>query len=414
MITLRQYQVDIANEGQHIIEKYGMLYLAMQVRTGKTHTAMATLDKIGAKRALFITKKKAIASILKDHGDGGYKFDLHVTNYEQLGKFDASTFDAYVIDEAHCLGAFPKPSVRTKLLKKIIWHKPVIFLSGTPSAESYSQIYHQLYISMHSPYYRYYNFYAWAKDYVDVKQVQRGPYLTNDYSCANEEKIKKDLEPIMLTYTQEEAGFVSPVVEHFHEVEDDAVISRCKELFRNRVIEFVDILPHSPVMKVVADTPASLMSKLHQISGGTCITDNGTRYISSAKIRYIKENFKNKKLAIYYKFVGELELIKRVFHDITSSPEEFNSSDNKVFVSQISSGREGITLSSADCICFVNIDYSAVSYWQARARLQSLNRTKPAEIHWIFAKGGIEKKVYKAVSNKINFTASYFFKQCQF
>jgi len=41
-----------------------------------------------------------------------------------------------------------------------------------------------------------------------------------------------------------------------------------------------------------------------------------------------------------------------------------------------------------------------------------LHRTTPAEVHWIFTKGGIEKKVYKAVSEKKDFTAKYFFKNC--
>jgi SNF2 family DNA or RNA helicase len=68
----------------------------------------------------------------------------------------------------------------------------------------------------------------------------------------------------------------------------------------------------------------------------------------------------------------------------------------------------GINLSSADVLIFYNIDFSAVQYWQARARLQTLNRTKPAVVHWLFTQDGIEEKIYKAVLKKKDYTTYYF------
>ena len=55
-----------------------------------------------------------------------------------------------------------------------------------------------------------------------------------------------------------------------------------------------------------------------------------------------------------------------------------------------------------------NIDYSAVSYFQARARLQTKERKEAAKVYWLFAVGGIEEKIYKAVANKKDYTLSYF------
>jgi hypothetical protein len=43
-----------------------------------------------------------------------------------------------------------------------------------------------------------------------------------------------------------------------------------------------------------------------------------------------------------------------------------------------------------------------------RARLQSKDREKVAEVHWVFAKDGIEDRIYQAVSNKKNYTLNYF------
>jgi hypothetical protein len=61
-------------------------------------------------------------------------------------------------------------------------------------------------------------------------------------------------------------------------------------------------------------------------------------------------------------------------------------------------------------VCY-NIDFSAVTYFQVRARLQSKDRVYPAKVHWIFAKDGIEERIYKAVCNKKNYTTSYFIEE---
>jgi archaellin len=100
-------------------------------------------------------------------------------------------------------------------------------------------------------------------------------------------------------------------------------------------------------------------------------------------------------------------------HNLTQSPEEFNKRSDLIFYSQIQSGREGVNLSTADAIIMLNIDFSSVSYQQARARMQSKDRVKPALLYWIFAENGIEKKIYDTVINKQDYTLSYFKKDFQ-
>jgi len=74
----------------------------------------------------------------------------------------------------------------------------------------------------------------------------------------------------------------------------------------------------------------------------------------------------------------------------------------------VQSGREGINLSSADCLIMYNIDFSAVSYWQARARLQTKDRKEDAIVYWLFFAGGIEEKIYKVVEGKKDFTLVHY------
>ena len=120
----------------------------MEVRTGKTLTSLSAcegLDNID--HVLFITKKKAISSITADSDLMCPSYALFVINYESLHKLPDVKWDVVICDEAHSMGAFAKASNRAKTVKALIQkHNPyVILLSGTPTPESYSQIYHQVY-----------------------------------------------------------------------------------------------------------------------------------------------------------------------------------------------------------------------------------------------------------------------------
>ena len=61
MFELRDYQEDMSSEGFKILEQHGFLYIAAEVRTGKTLTSLAICDRMSeVNRVLFLTKKKAI------------------------------------------------------------------------------------------------------------------------------------------------------------------------------------------------------------------------------------------------------------------------------------------------------------------------------------------------------------------
>ena len=166
-MKLRDYQVEITNKAIDILTRFKLVYLSLEVRTGKTITALNICNEMQFKNVLFVTKKKAIKSIESDCKH--FKFlNVLTINYESIHKIDFNP-DVVICDESHCFGAFAKPSKRAKELKKITTNKPIIYLSGTPTPESYSQIYHQFWISSFSPFKEYQNFYKWAKVYVNPK-----------------------------------------------------------------------------------------------------------------------------------------------------------------------------------------------------------------------------------------------------
>ena len=405
-MVLRNYQREIVDQAAGILKEHGLVYLAMEVRTGKTITSLATAEAYGAKRILFVTKKKALTDI----GDQAARIVknalVHVTNFEQLHNIDEG-HDLVIIDEAHSIGAFPSVSVRTKQLKRLCAGLPVIYLSGTPSPESFSQLYHQFWVSSFSPFKEWKTFYTWAREFVTIETKWIGGKPYKEYKNAQYDKIKPFITPIMISFTQEEAGFEQLVKEQILTVRMSNVTYNLAETLRKK-----RIVKNAQGDVILADTGAKMMSKLHQIYSGTVIVDEPerkARVVDLTKAQFIREHFKGQRIAIFYKFIGEYAALLETFdRDITFDAGHFQEGKADVFCSQILSGREGINLSSADALVFMNIDFSATSYFQARARLQTKDREKEAQIYWVFAENGIEHKIYEAVSNKTDYTTKHF------
>lgn len=399
----RDYQNKLSSDAVEILHRKKIVYLCMAVRTGKTITALETCKKYNAKKVLFITKKKAISSIQLDYDNFGYTFELIIINDESLHKITDTDFDIVIHDEHHRFGAFPKANATAVLFKKKFGHLPMIFLSGTPTPESHSQWYHQFWVSNHSPFNDYKNFYKWANEYVDIVQKNLGYAKVNNYSNARKKDFWHRIRYYILSFTQEQAGFTTSVNEMVLECE---MKPTTYEIIRKLHKDLVVIGKSGK--EIVADTGVKLQQKTHQLFSGTIKFEDGSfAIIDNSKAEFIKEKFKGYKIGIFYKFVAELEMLKSVFgNKLTTDLDEFNAT-NKNIALQIVSGREGISLAKADYLVFMNIDFSAVSYFQARDRLTTMQR-KENTIFWIFSKKGIEEKIYKTVQSKKDYTNDIF------
>lgn len=422
MIELRPEQRITVDKAKSILAEKNIVYIAAMMRTGKSIMGITTAYESGFKTICVLTKKNAIENIKKDVADCAYPIHVYVTNYEQAKKL-IPKFDIYIIDEANeAAGKYPKPSKRATIIKELIGDKPVILMSGTPNPESFSQLYHQFWLCAHSPFKSYRNFYKWAKDFVkqydieepqedgsvlikkQVKQRYIGGMQSNDYSEGLEKEIMLAIAPYMVYLSQEEAGFTSLVEEEILTVPID-----------HRIYKLMDILKRDKIytMKsgdvILADSPVKMQSIFHQISSGTIKIDNKTSHIiDESKAWYVKGYFAGKKIGIFYKFIKEGELLRKVFPDNTDNDAEFNKHDHLTYICQIRSGRSGVNISSADALVMYNIDFSATSYWQGRERMGDKNRTKANKMYWLFSEHGFEMKVYKAVVKKKNYTVSHF------
>jgi hypothetical protein len=404
-MQLRLYQQEAACDLVAILNQHRIVYLRGEVRTGKTFTALETARRLGVRTCLIVTKKKAIASIEADRDALGLAAKVEVTNYEQVPKRAGRHYDLLIVDEAHGIGAYPKPSKRWYDLQGIHF-KYLLLMSGTPSPESYSQLYHQFALGP-APWSKYRNFYDWAKSgYVNIvtKYVGTGQQV-NDYSKADEARILADIKHLTVTITQQQAGFTTQIEEQVHQVQMKPRTYRlARRIMKDGVIGRPDC------RSVLADTGAKAMSKLRQIYSGTVITEaHGAVTFDCSKANYIRNHFAGRKLAILYCFNAEGDMLRKVFaNTFTDSPETFNADPQATYIGQVQASREGVNLSTADDLIFIGIDYSALSYLQGRDRASYLGRDRANRVHFIFAARGIEPKVYAQVRDKQNYTTAHY------
>ena len=404
-LTFRDYQKEIILKGTEMLLQNKFLYLAMEVRTGKTLTSLAIAHKIKAQDVLFVTKKKAISSIEADFDLFKPPFSLCVVNYESLHTIDPDIpWDVIILDEAHSMGAFPKPSKRALIVKDIIRKNNsfVILLSGTPTPESYSQMYHQVYGIPNNPFNEFPSFYKFCSAYVKVTEKKINGLFIRDYSKGLQSILDK-MKPYTINYTQLEAGFKVKTSEHVMYVElKDSTYKVIDKLKKDLVVEGKEEV-------ILADTAVKLMMKLHQLYSGTIKFESGNSMVLDlSKAEFIKEKFKGKKIGIFYKFKEELNALSQVFgaENLTTDLSVFESTDKNIAL-QIVSGREGISLKQADCLVYYNIDFSATSYWQSKDRMTTKDRLDN-DVYWIFTKEGIENDIYKTVIKKKDYTINHF------
>lgn len=403
MFELRDYQVDIIAKGTEIIKEFGFVYLAMEVRCGKTLTSLGIAERINSSNVLFLTKKKAISSIQKDYDILNPPYHLTIINYESLHKIENTDWDLIICDEAHSMGAFPKPSKRAIQVKDLIKKTManVILLSGTPTPESYSQMYHQVYGIPKNPFKQFKNFYRFCDNFVKVTTKIINGLNMNDYSKGYE-TIIQEMQPFTINYTQEEAGFVTKTTEEILEVDlKESTYKLINKLTRDLVVQGKEEV-------ILGDTPVKLMSKLHQLYSGTIKFESGNSMVlDTSKAEFIKETWEGCQIAIFYKFKEELQALKEVFGDeLTTELSVFENSYKNIAL-QIVSGREGISLKKAEYLVYYNIDFSATSYWQSKDRMTTKERLEN-KVFWIFSKGGMEHEIYKAVTKKKDYTLAHF------
>lgn len=389
-----QHQVDISSQALDILRKYMIVYLAMQERTGKTLTSILICEQTKCNNILVITKKKALVGWEETLSKYTHNKTYECINYESLHKC-TFTPDLVIIDEAHSnLGAYPKVGKTWKEVFKFTKGKPIIYLSATPSAQTYAQLYHQFKLSSWSPWIKYPSFYNWHKDYGIENIIYLGGRQIKQYNEVKSEKVMKEVEHLFISYTRTELGFEHEPNDILHYID---LSSEIREYYNSLLKDRVATVTGT---EVIADTVMALRTKLHQIEGATLKQDDKNIFLSKIdKIDYILKTWGDSdNLVIFYQYQNELSLLKQTFKSAT--------------ILQGTSFAEGVDLSMYETCVVYSMDFSTAKYTQRRARQCNMKRDTPIDFHFLLVKGAISEQVYQTVAvNRTNFVDSYFNKQ---
>ena len=394
----RPHQLSLAASCVERLVDFGLVYLAAEERTGKT---LASL--VAARDYLVLTNKpKSILVITKAKAQSGWADTLEkyhpgmqvsITSYHSAYKHDGGDFELVILDESHStLSAYPKPGKIQQQLRKLCKGKPIIYLSATPYAQGYSQLYHQLQVSSHSPFRSYNNFYSWHHSYGKPYTIK---IMGNDvcqYDRVLEDEVSAAVSHLFITATRAELGFEHEPTDNVHYVElDKDTRAAYNQLLEHKLIEF------SSAGMVVCDNVSRLRTVLHQLEGGTVKNgDVGYVLANREKADYILKQFGDSKdLVIMYNYKAELTKLEAIF--------------KRALLLQATSYAEGVDLSMYKHLVIYSQDFSTARHTQRRARQANMDRREAITVHFLLVKKALSEQVYKTVSvNKRNYVDSLF------
>lgn len=174
--------------------------------------------------------------------------------------------------------------------------------------------------------------------------------------------------------------------------------------------------------EITADNALVKLLRLAQIAGGYLKLDDGTtKVIDDNKIDTVIEILRDlpetEPVVIFCRFRNELrrltdkiekEFSQRKVGEISgrmSGPYDFydgiwHATDTNTLLVQISSGGEGIDLTSARYCIYMSIGYSLGQYQQSKSRLHRPGQTRKVIYYHIVANGTVDTKIISAIKSK--------------
>lgn len=172
---------------------------------------------------------------------------------------------------------------------------------------------------------------------------------------------------------------------------------------------------------IAANNVLTRLLRLSQITGGYVGNEGGaTINVSKAKMKLLGEVLDDlmsagKKAVIFARFIPEIEAIqamlakKKIGHvviaggtkDRGSLVQKFQEDpDCRVFLGQIQTVREGLTLTAADTAIFYSLDYSYANYSQAKARIHRIGQKNKCTYIHLVARGTVDEHIIQALEEK--------------
>jgi hypothetical protein len=403
-----KHQIAISSDGYKILKQHGIIYYALEERTGKTLISILTFELTSRNKCLVLTKKKSLKDWIKTlqaysgnkpvtiGAAEAFKLNgkqIYVTNYHSAVKLKPE-FDMVILDESHSyLSAYPKRGTIWKSVKALTKGLPIVYLSATPNAQGYQLLFNQLALSNWSPWAKYVNFYKWFNDYGIPNKV-RTPYgLQETYSKCKDD-VWDSVKHLFISYTRRALDFEHEPEDILHYIE---LSDKTKDVYNKCIKD--EVLKYGNLV-IPLDSPMKLRTSLHMLEGG--VVKDGDNYhvldLTDKVDAILKDFGDSKDIVIMYNYIAEGTKLSKHFKNAT--------------LLQGTSYAEGVDLSAFEHLIIYSQDFSTARHSQRRARQANKARSTPIKVHFYLVKGAISEQVYTTVSvNKTNFIDSLFKKE---
>lgn len=341
---------------------------------------------------------------------------------------NALVFDALIVDEAHHIKS--ASSQQTKAINSIAKNiNKKVLLTGTPIMNKVEEIWSLL--NLIQPY-KFPNFWAFRNQYCIMKQIQTktGKKINLIVGYKNLDNLQKKMSEVMLRRNKMDT--LKDLPAKTYEVREVELSKEQKKLYKE-FKEEISVWIEESGKEIKVQQALDKMMRLKQVAispelfGGTDksskldeleniveeIVSNGSKVIIFSQFKkatYIilkrleKMGYKNKQVAY---ISGDVEMqvsSKAKEKGKTDRMEEIKrfqeDPDCKIFVGVIDACKEGITLTAANYVVFVDKKWTPADNQQAEDRAHRKGQINPVTIISLIASDTIEEYIEEKLKDK--------------
>jgi len=403
-------------EAWKLIEKNPAFYLAHDMGTGKSKTAIDAITAFQPKRVLIICPKKVINvwpdqfSIHSAYDIDVYPFNNDKESVEQkAGRMDSLIRKSngrpqafLIVDEAHRIKS-PGGKTSWQIFRICRQSKKKLFMSGTPMPHDPLDIYAQ---------YRALNPRIFGTKYVKFKAryAVMGGYLGKQiFEYQNLEDLNRRFYSIA------------------HEVKADDVLDLPPKIDREiffdlkpstmRIYKSLekDLIAEVDSGEITADNVLVKLLRLAQITTGVLKLDDGTeKFIDTSKIEriidFLEDIPPSAPIAIYYKFTPEGRRLKQelektgrtvsMVYGQKDQLKDWQEGKTNTIILQIDAGSEGIDLTRSQYCIYSSTGVKLGVYQQSRKRIHRPGQNQKVFYYHVLARNTVDISNMMALRDK--------------
>lgn len=283
----------------------------------------------------------------------------------------------------------------------------VILMTATPFANNASEVWTLLnYVrpDEYSSFWRFYDMYVhWKTSYLGFKQV---------LGVRNPKLLQRELAPYMLRRLKVDVAADLP--EKIHTTIPLGLTPRQRSLYRDLRQEAIALLESGVELTVV--NAISLMTRLRQIVSTTATleaTDHSTKLDAAVELI---QDLAPEKVVVFAQFrntvdalcarldrakVSNLKMMGGMGAEhVDSVVKGFQEEDARVLVATMATGGEGLTLTAANTLMFIEKHYNPARQLQAEDRIHRIGQTKTCNIISLHCNRTVDDTVARILSRK--------------